>query len=94
MTDRPLPAIAPTGHLDIRKIHRSTDADEAVFSPSEIKSARRHPDFVRQHLAVGRANLQQPNEKKTYREIMFEYQAVMSIVERTHKGPGIGIGAP
>jgi hypothetical protein len=45
MTDRPLPAIAPTGHLDIRKIHRSTDADEAVFSPGEIKKRQTSPGF-------------------------------------------------
>jgi hypothetical protein len=94
MTDRPLPAITPTGHLDIAKYTSRLRPTNAVFSLGEIKKRQMSPSFVPQHLAVGRADLQQPNEKKTDREIMFEYQAVMSIVERTQKGPGIGIGAP
>jgi hypothetical protein len=94
MTDWPLPAIAPTGHSDIRKIHKSTDADERHFFAQRIKKRPTLPCFVPQHVAVGRAELQHPNEKNTNREIMFEYQAVMSIVAPTHKGSGIGIGAP
>ena len=80
MTDRPLLAMAPTGHLDIRKIHKSADAAERHFSLREIKKRQMSPSFVPRHLAVGRADLQQPNEKKANREIMFEYQSVMSIV--------------
>ena len=94
MTDWPPPAIVPTGHSDIRKIHKSANVDERHFSLGEIKKRPMSPSFVPQHVAVGRADLQQPNEKKNNREIMFEYQAVMSIVAATHKGPGIGIGAP
>ena len=65
MTDRQLLAIAPTGHLDIRKIHKSAHAAEHRFSLGEIKKRQMSPGFVPPHLAVGRADPQQPNEKKT-----------------------------
>jgi hypothetical protein len=84
--------VTPNRHLDIAKYTSRLRPANAVFSLGEIKKRQMSPSFAPQHLAVGRADLQQPNEKKTGREIMFEYQAVMSIVERTRKGPGIGIG--
>jgi hypothetical protein len=62
--------LSSPSHPDPGKIHKPIDAGERHFSLSESKNLHISPSFIREHLAIGRACLQQSIAKNANHEIM------------------------
>jgi hypothetical protein len=98
MANRRLSATAPACPyrriwIRVKYPNRSTSAN-GIFRSANSKTLRISSSFIRQHVVIGGARLQQSIAKKTSHEIMVYYQMVIDVNELTPRSPVFEAGAP